>query len=50
MNCYRFQFAVKWEVMVVAVVYWKEKRKWAVLLIAAAVICLACFVLELLLL
>ena len=25
-----------------AVVYWKDKRKWACLLIAAAVICLAC--------
>ena len=33
-----------------AVVYWKDKRKWAYLLIAAAVICLACFLLELMLL
>jgi hypothetical protein len=33
-----------------AVVYWKEKRKWAYLLIAAAVICIACTVLELMLL
>ena len=33
-----------------AVVYWKEKRKWACLLIAGAVISLACFVLELMLL
>ena len=33
-----------------AVVYWKDKRKWARLLIAAAVICLACFLLELMLL
>ena len=33
-----------------AVVCWKEKRKWAYLLIAAAVICLACFLLELMLL
>ena len=33
-----------------AVVYWKDKRKWACLLIAAAVICLACFLLELMLL
>ena len=32
-----------------AVVCWKEKRKWAYLLIAAAVISLACFVLELML-
>ena len=29
-----------------AVVYWKEKRKWAYLLIAGAVISIACFVLE----
>jgi hypothetical protein len=28
------------------VVYWKQKRKWSVLLFAAAVICLACFLLE----
>ena len=33
-----------------AVVYWKEKRKWAYLLIAGAVISLACFFLELILL
>ena len=33
-----------------AVIYWKQKRKWAYLLIAAAVICFACFVLELMLL
>ena len=33
-----------------AVVYWKDKRKWAYLLIGAAVICLACFLLELMLL
>ena len=33
-----------------AVVYWKEKRKWAYLLIAAAAISLAAFVLELMLL
>ena len=33
-----------------AVVYWKEKRKWAYLLIAAAVICIACVILELMLL
>lgn len=33
-----------------AVVYWKQKRKWALLLIAGAVICMACFTLELLLL
>ena len=33
-----------------AVVYWKEKRKWSYLLIAAAVISLAAFVLELMLL
>ena len=33
-----------------AVVYWKEKRKWACLLIAGAVISLACFLLELMLL
>ena len=30
-----------------AVVYWKEKRKWSYLLIAGAVISLACFILEL---
>ena len=30
-----------------AVVYWKEKRKWSYLLIAAAVICLGSFALEL---
>ena len=30
-----------------SVVYWKEKRTWAYLLIAAAVICLASFALEL---
>ena len=29
-----------------AVVYWKEKRKWAHLLIAGAVISMACFLLE----
>ena len=33
-----------------AVVYWKDKRKWAYLLIAGAVIFLACFLLELMLL
>ena len=33
-----------------AVVCWKEKRKWACLLIAAAVICIACVVLEFMLL
>ena len=33
-----------------AVVYWNQKRKWSYLLIAAAVISLACFVLELCLL
>lgn len=33
-----------------AVVYWKEKRKLAILMIAAAVISMACFVLELMLL
>ena len=33
-----------------AVVYWKEKRKWAYLLLAGAVISLAAFVLELMLL
>ena len=32
-----------------AVVYWKDKRKWAYLLIAGAVISLACFLLELML-
>ena len=31
-----------------AVVYWKEKRKWAYLLIAAAIISFGCFALELL--
>ena len=30
-----------------AVVYWKERRKWSYLLIAAAVICLGSFALEL---
>ena len=29
-----------------AVIYWKERRKWAYLLIASAVICMACFLLE----
>ena len=33
-----------------AVVCWKEKRKWAYLLIAGAVISTACFILELMLL
>ena len=33
-----------------AVVYWKAKRKWALLLIAGAVISLACCALELMLL
>ena len=28
-----------------AVIYWKERRKWAYLLIASAVICMACFLL-----
>jgi hypothetical protein len=32
-----------------AVTCWKEKRKWAYLLIAGAVISIACFVLELML-
>lgn len=32
-----------------AVVYWNEKRKWAYLLIAASVICLASFALGLML-
>ena len=32
-----------------AVVYWKDKRKWAYLLIAGAVISLGCFILELML-
>ena len=32
------------------VVYWKQKRSWALLLIAGAVICIACFLLELMLL
>ena len=30
-----------------AVVYWKEKRVWSYILIAGAVICLACYILEL---
>jgi hypothetical protein len=29
-----------------AVVYWKEKRKWAYLLIAGAVISIACFIID----
>ena len=29
-----------------AVVYWKQKRTWALLLLAGAVICMACFLLE----
>ena len=29
-----------------AVVYWKQKRKWSYLLIAGAVISMACFLLE----
>ena len=29
-----------------AVVYWKQKRTWSILLIAGAVISMACFVLE----
>ena len=29
-----------------AVVYWKEKRKWAYLMLAGAVISIVCFVLE----
>jgi hypothetical protein len=33
-----------------AVVYWKNKRTWAYLLIAGAVISMACFILELCLL
>ena len=33
-----------------AVVYWNKNRKWAYLLIAGAVISLACFLLELMLL
>ena len=32
-----------------AVVYWKNRQKWAYLLIAGAVISLACFLLELML-
>lgn len=32
-----------------AVVYWKEKRKWACLLIAGAVVSIAFFILELML-
>ena len=32
-----------------AVVYWKDKRKWAYLLIAGAVISIACFLLGLML-
>ena len=32
-----------------ALVYWKEKRKWAYLLIAGAVISLGCFILEMML-
>lgn len=32
-----------------AAVYWKKKRTWAYLLIAAAVISMACFLLEILL-
>ena len=33
-----------------AVVYWKQKRKWAYLLIAGEVISMACFILECILL
>ena len=33
-----------------AVVYWQEKRKWALLLLAAAAICMGSFALELFLL
>lgn len=33
-----------------AVVYWNQKRKWACLLIAGAVICIACVILEFMLL
>ena len=33
-----------------AIIYWNRKRKWAYLLIAAAFICLGCFILEQLLL
>lgn len=33
-----------------AVIYWNERRKWAYLLIASAVICFGSFMLELLLL
>ena len=33
-----------------AVVYWQQKRKWAWLLIAAAFICMACVVLDFMLL
>lgn len=36
--------------IVEALAYWKQNRKWAYLLLAAAVISLACFVLELVLL
>ena len=28
------------------VVYWKQKRSWSLILIAGAVICIACFLLE----
>ena len=33
-----------------AVIYWKQRRKWAYLLIAGAVICIACVILEFMLL
>ena len=33
-----------------AVIYWNQKRKWAYLLIAGAVISMACFILECMLL
>ena len=33
-----------------AVIYWNQKRKWAYLLIAGAVICVACVILEFMLL
>ena len=33
-----------------AVIYWEKKRKWAGLLIVGAILCMVCFVLELMLL
>ena len=43
-------FAIAVVTLCEAVVCWKEKRKWAYLLIAAAVISIACVILELMLL